>query len=166
MASLATHTITCAAFQLVPGLKHNPSLLAQQTEHHSASRQAPFFISASAAASGAGAAVDQVAMEQTLKTPMYLLLANDGPLNRQSLTLMQAVSWLPRRAGRCNCSTSRAHTDMFRCSNTARFCLKSPCHAHILIESVDALQQPTKATFRIKFGTVKHRNITRIKQAN
>jgi hypothetical protein len=62
-----SHAFLCAAFQLLPGLKRSPGSI---TPLPSPCRQPPFFISASAAAAGAGAAVDQGAMEQTLKAPM------------------------------------------------------------------------------------------------
>jgi hypothetical protein len=56
-----------AALQFVPGCVC-PALNFQ---HPSAFPQAPFFIPASAAAAGAGAALDRAAMERTLKMPMY-----------------------------------------------------------------------------------------------
>jgi hypothetical protein len=55
-----------AALQFVPGYVR----LTLNFPHPSAFSQAPFFIPASAAAAGAGAALDRAAVERTLKMPM------------------------------------------------------------------------------------------------
>jgi hypothetical protein len=66
--SYFTHSAAFASTSIHSRFRLALRLRARCSSHH----QAPFFISASSAAAGAGASIDQAAMERSLKAPMWV----------------------------------------------------------------------------------------------
>ena len=88
--------------------------------HRSSRHQAPFFISASSAAAGAGAAIDQAAMERSLKAPMCVTrqsaslgLVEGGPaVVVSSSFVFQEMPRVRPSVGRCAGGVAGALQDM------------------------------------------------------